>query len=232
MYDWHVEREFAALFLSPSDHTCEIATYWTTSWKFSNLIAEPEPWSKSIRGIWSFLKICSICVWSTTTSGHVKPSHSVLECCVTYSSGLIWWDNIQVKQHTSETTYKSNNIQVKQHTSETTYKWDNIQMRQHHHVKTTVYCLTNAKIDISPYIQGCVQFALNEVCAFQDSVAFFFKFAWWCENVKKPLIYKSQVSWFIKTSIIRQCLKMYTAIRFMKIKWYDIYAKQRPHSYD
>lgn len=130
--------------------------------------------------------------------------------------------------HTNETIYGWDNMRTKQHANEK----NNMRMRQHHHVGTTAYCLTNVKVDMLSYIQGCVQYALNEVCALRNSIVFFFRLVLLCENVRKPLIYKSQVNWFIKISIIRQRLEMYKVICFMRIKWHDIHARQRLHSYD
>lgn len=72
-----------------------------------------------------------------------------------------------------------------------------------HPAETTAYCLTNTKIDLSSYVQGCVEIALSEVRALRHPVAFFFRLAW---------VYKD-------ISIIRQCLEMYTNLRLMRIRW-------------
>lgn len=44
-----------------------------------------------------------------------------------------------------------------------------------HSVEITAYCLTNSKVDVSSYIQGCIRFALRKVCELQCSVVFFFQ---------------------------------------------------------
>ena len=46
-----------------------------------------------------------------------------------------------------------------------------------HAQKTTAYCLTNTKMDISPYVQDCVHLSLNEACRRRHPAAFFFRLA-------------------------------------------------------
>lgn len=55
-----------------------------------------------------------------------------------------------------------------------------------HYMETTAYCVTNFQVDISSYIQGCVEFALREACAFQGPVVFFFQLASLYKEVSKP----------------------------------------------
>ena len=44
-----------------------------------------------------------------------------------------------------------------------------------HFVKTIVYFLTIIKIDISLYVQNCVEFVLRETCTFRCFIVFFFQ---------------------------------------------------------
>jgi hypothetical protein len=44
-----------------------------------------------------------------------------------------------------------------------------------HAVKTSSYRLLNATIDISPYVQQCVEYSIDEACRIGDIASFFFK---------------------------------------------------------
>ena len=63
-----------------------------------------------------------------------------------------------------------------------------------HPADTTAYCLTNIKVDISLYIQGCVKFALREACALRHSVTFFFRLAQFYKDVSYLSICKFRVN--------------------------------------
>lgn len=58
--------------------------------------------------------------------------------------------------------------------------------------ETTAYCLTNTKVDISSYVQGCVKFALSEACALRYSVTFFFRLARLYKDVSNLSICKAR----------------------------------------
>ena len=60
-----------------------------------------------------------------------------------------------------------------------------------HSAETTAYCLTNTQVDISAYVQGCVEFALSEACALRHPVAFFFQLAQVFKDVSILSICKS-----------------------------------------
>lgn len=63
-----------------------------------------------------------------------------------------------------------------------------------HPADTTAYCLTNTKVDISSYVQGCVEFALSEACARRHPVAFFFHLAQFYKDVSNLSIRKSRAN--------------------------------------
>lgn len=63
-----------------------------------------------------------------------------------------------------------------------------------HPAETTAYCLTNTKVDISLYVQGCVNFALSEACALRHPVAFFFRLAWLYKDVSHLSVCKSRAN--------------------------------------
>lgn len=46
-----------------------------------------------------------------------------------------------------------------------------------HSIPTTAYCLRDCKVDISPYINECIPFALDEVCESESHVYVFFRIA-------------------------------------------------------
>lgn len=55
-----------------------------------------------------------------------------------------------------------------------------------HYMETTAYCVKNVKVNISSYIQGCVESALREACASKRPVALFFQLASLYKDVSKP----------------------------------------------
>ena len=63
-----------------------------------------------------------------------------------------------------------------------------------HPADTTAYCLKNARVDISSYVQGCVKFALREACAPRHPVAFFFRLALLYKDVSNLSICKSRAN--------------------------------------
>jgi hypothetical protein len=46
-----------------------------------------------------------------------------------------------------------------------------------HAVKTTPFCLMNAKMDISGYVQDCTRYAIDEACKREDIISPFFMLA-------------------------------------------------------
>lgn len=46
-----------------------------------------------------------------------------------------------------------------------------------HSVITTAYCLRDRKIDIGPYVNGCIPHALDEICESASPVSIFFRIA-------------------------------------------------------
>jgi len=52
-----------------------------------------------------------------------------------------------------------------------------------HAQETTAYCLTNTKMNITSYVQDCVDLSLNEACRRRHPVAVFFWLARLCRQV-------------------------------------------------
>jgi hypothetical protein len=63
-----------------------------------------------------------------------------------------------------------------------------------HPAETTAYCLTNTKVDISSYVQGCVKFSLSEACALRRPTAFFFRLALLYKDVSNLSICKPRAN--------------------------------------
>ena len=64
-----------------------------------------------------------------------------------------------------------------------------------HPADTTAYCLADSKIEISSYVQGCVESALREACAPQFPFSLFFRLTQFYKDVSILLVHRLIANW-------------------------------------